>query len=384
MQRLKTPQEQREFESFINALFRLDDYDKVNNEINNINIPAPYRLRIKVLYSQKPVSDIINGIAGKGNLENLKTESNTYLYKTIIGRDTPEKIRVPFLLASFRENDLPENVQAIISICKTNQWNTLRRFSKNTYPRLVPIRLSQVELIQCAKKLKQMTGHNVNVKALSAKEAFNGEKGEHLKSLRVWTDENLEKALHSIQDRHQIITSIDIEFFQNIGGHSNVLPRATCKIRKSGEIEVTGNYKLAFNAVASQIAKVGEKKLRFFSGRGLRLSQYEARPLAINFIQPVFEKVDEVRNFVDILSKYPRSMHAVVHGNPYAHVKLTDIYDGSSFDVWAISPARIALMPGLKASEAAFGRLVQYIFDQFKEGHIAEYDYRGRTLESSS
>lgn len=97
-------------------------------------------------------------------------------------------------------------------------------------------------------------------------------------------------------------------------------------------------------------------------------------------MQPVFEKLDTVQNFVHILSKYPNSMHAVVHGNPYAHVKLTDIFDGSSFDIWAISPSRIALMPGLKATEAAFERLVHYIFDKFREGQIANYDYEGRTL----
>ena len=75
-------------------------------------------------------------------------------------------------------------------------------------------------------------------------------------------------------------------------------------------------------------------------------------------------------------------MHAVEHGNPYAHVKMTDMYDGSSFDVWAISPSRIALMPGLKASEAAFERIVDYIFDKFREGQIADYGNEGRTLKS--
>jgi len=88
-------------------------------------------------------------------------------------------------------------------------------------------------------------------------------------------------------------------------------------------------------------------------------------------------------NFVHILSKYPHSMYAIEHGNPYAHVKLADIYDGSSFDVWAISPSRIALIPGLKASEAAFERLVHFIFDKFREGQIANYDYEGRTLEGN-
>ena len=142
---------------------------------------------------------------------------------------------------------------------------------------------------------------------MSAKEPFNGRRGIFKKSVRIWTDEELERALFSIQDRRQIIMSIDVEFFPIIGDQSHVRPTAICKIRKNGEIEVTGSYKLAFDAVAAQIAQVGERKLRFFSGRGLRVSNYEPKPLAVNFVRPVFEKLDTVRNFVQLLSKpgYP-------------------------------------------------------------------------------
>lgn len=383
MLRLTTTKEQREFESYVDALFKLDNYAEVLNELGKLDVPAPYRLRIKVFYSEESVRDVIDGAVENSRLQCLKQESRTYVYNTTIGRIIPKKVRVPFFVTSFNQNGLQENVQAIIAVCKTYQWDALRRFSRNIYPHLVPILLSQSELIRCAKSLKQVTGHRVSVKALSAKEAFNEKIGEHIKSVRVWTDEALDNALLSIQDRRQIITSLDVEFFQRIGAHAHVLPSAICKIRKSGEIEVTGSFKLAFDAVASQIAEVAERKLKFFSGRGLRVSNYEPKPLAVNFVQSVFEKLDAVRDFVQVLSKYPNSMRAVEHGNPYAHVKLTDVLDGSSFDVWAISPSRIALIPGLKASEAAFERLVHYIFDRFREGQIANYDYEGRPLESN-
>jgi len=381
MHRLESEKEDREFEAFVRALFKQKNSKEVRKELNRISVPTPYRLRIKVLYSESCVKDVIDGLVKRGHLQNLKEESGTYLYNTTIGKKVPTEARIPIFIESFN-NGLRENVQAIISICKSNQWDALRRFTKKEYPRLVPILLSQHELIQSAKRLKKVTGHSVNVKALSAKETFRGKNGVLRKSIREWTDEELDKAILSIQDRHQIILSLDVEFFQIIGNQAHVRPSAICKIRKNGEIEVTGQYKLAFDAVAAQIAKVGEKKLSFFSGRGLRVSEYKPKPLAVNFAQPVFEKIEAVREFVQILSKYPHSMHAVEHGNPYAHVKMTDIYDGSSFDVWAISPARIALMPGLKASEAAFERIVDYIFDKFREGQIADYGYEGRALTS--
>ena len=87
---------------------------------------------------------------------------------------------MPFFVAPFNKNRFQENVQAIITICKTYQWDALRRFFKNMYPHLVPILLSQSELILSAKRLKQVTGHSINVKALSAKETFNDKIGEYL------------------------------------------------------------------------------------------------------------------------------------------------------------------------------------------------------------
>jgi hypothetical protein len=380
MSRIITSQEEHEFLAYLEALFGLDDSNRVHNKLAELNVPAPYRLRIKVLYSQSSVKDVIDGLVVKGKLKHLKKEAKTYFLETNVGRLSPKKVRVPFYVGAFDQNKLLENVQAIVAICKTDEWKALRLLAKNSYPRLVPILLSQSELIESAKRLKKITGHDVNVRALSAKEATDGKKANYRKSVRVWTDEEIEKALLSVQDRRQTITSLDVEFFPRIGDQSHVLPSVICKIRKNGEIEVTGSYKIAFDAVAEQIAEVGERKLKFFSGRGLRTSGFLAKPLAVNFVQPVFEKLETVRTFVNILSKYPKSMHAVIHGNPYAHVKVTDMLDGSSFDVWAISPSRIALMPGLKASEAAFERLVHYIFDKFREGKVADYSYEGRTL----
>jgi hypothetical protein len=381
MFRLETEKEEREFESYIEALCKLDNPITIRKELNRLDVPAPYRLRIKVLYSQNSVTGVMDKLVEKGFLKYLKKQANTYLFHTTIGKKIHIEARIPFYIESFPDVILGENVQAVIAICKTKQWKALGRFIKNKYPKLVPILLSQQELIQSAKRLKKFTDHSVNVKALSAKEAFNGETKDFKKSVRMWTDEALENVLFSVQDRRQTIMSLDVEFYPQIGNYKHVQPKAVCKIRKNGEIEVTGNYKLAFEAVATQIAEVGEKKLRFFSGRGLRSSQYQPRPLAINFSQPVFDEIETIRNFVEILSKYPRSMHAVEHGNPYAHVKMTDIYDGSSFDVWAISPSRIALIPGLKATEAAYERLVHYIFDRFREGQITDYGDDGQACK---
>jgi len=272
----------------------------------------------------------------------------------------------------------------VISICKSDEWKIMERLIKDEYPRLVPILLSQGELIAGVKRLRQAALHNVRVKSFSAKEKLGETSNKGKTSIREWTDKQLDEALQIIRERGQVLTSLEVEFFPRVGDRSHVVPKATCKIRKTGEIEVTGSLRLAFNAVAKEVARVGEKKLRNYSGRGLREAEYKPRPLAINFQQPIFDDLETVRGFVHLLSKYPRSMHAVEHGNPYAHVKITDLFDYSAFEVWAIPPSRIALLPGLKASEAAFERLVHHIFDGFNEGQVVEYERNGRAAAESA
>jgi len=379
--RITRPDEERDFELYIEALFKSGDETSVRSKLGELGVPPPYRVRVKVLYSSMSPVSVIDKLVERGIIKRLSNESSTYVYDTTIGRENLREVHVPFLITSFNTNSVSFCVQAMVGVCKTDQWKALRRFTRSNYPGLVPILLSQSELIQSAKRLIRITGHDVHVRGFSAYESLPGTTGKFRRSVREWTHEELDEALLTIQDRGQIITSLDVDFFPKIGPYTHVRPRTTCKIRKEGEIEVSGNFNLAFDAVATQVGQIGERKLGFFSKRGLRESAYKPRPLAVNFSRPVFENLEVVRNLVQLLTKYPHSMYAVEHGNPYAHVKLTDLFDGSSFDVWAIPPQRVALIPGLKASEAAFERLVHYIYDAFREGRLADYDHEGRTFD---
>ena len=376
--------EERDFEAYIQALLTRGTDVQVLESLAELEVPPPFRVRVKVIYAPTSPAPVLDMLTERQLLQRLTHKSATYLYQTTVGHKAGGEIKVSFFLAPFAYERISAHVNAIIAVCKTAQWRALRNFIRHQYPDLVPILLSQSELIHGAKMLKRMTEHDVHVKEFSAKESLHGVSGKRRKSVREWTDEELDEALLNIQDRHQLLMSLDVDFFPKVGEHSHIRPRASCKIRKDGEIEVSGNFRLAFEAVATQVARVGEQKLRFFRGRGLRESQYNPQPLAINFPRPLFDDVRVVRNIVQLLSKYPHSMYAVSHGNPYAHVRLTDLFDGSSFDIWAIPPQRMALIPGLKASEAAFERVVHYIFEAFREGQITTYDREERTLEGAS
>jgi hypothetical protein len=381
--RIQTSKEERKFEAYVKAILGRGTAKEVVDTLAQLEVPQPYRVRVKVVYSRRSPREVIDDLAERRLCSRLARDSAAYSYETAIGRKEPREISVPFLVSGFAQSDIGPSVNAIISVCRSQEWAALRRFLKKQYPRLVPILLSQSELRLAAKMLKRVSDHEVRVTSFSAKESLHGRTAKPAKSVREWTDEELDGALANIQERGQILTSLDVEFYPMVGQHSHIRPNAHCKIRKDGEIEVSGSFRLALETVAVHVAKVGERKLRFYHGRGLREASYTPRPLAINYAQPIFEDMQNVRKLVSVLTDYKDSMHAVIHGNPYAHVRLTDLWDGSSFDVWAVPPQRIALVPGLKASEAAFERLVHFIFEAFHEGKIVTYDREQRALEAT-
>ena len=370
---LRTSQEKQEFEEYIKALFRETSEADLLNKIGDLRVPQPYRIRNKVLYSREEPALIFQKLASKGRIQKISENSNVYIYSKTVGRNLPREVSVAFYISSFDVHDISARVQSLIAICKRDQWKLARRLVKSLYPKLVPILLSQHELIHCVRKLNQRTEEIIHVKAISGKESITELDGKKIKSVREWTNEELDRAIETIQDRSQKITSIEIEFFPSIAGYPHVRPSATCKIQNDGEIEVSGSYRTVHDAVVKQVAQIGEGKLGFYSKRGLREARYTPRPLAINYSKPIFSDIKIVRDFVKVLTSYPHSMHAVEHGNPYAHLKITDFFDGSSFDIWATLPNQIAMIPGLKATEAAFERLIHYVFDVFREGEVTDY-----------
>jgi hypothetical protein len=369
---------ERNLRDFIKSLFSNATASSLVSDVAEIAIPDPYRVRLKVVFSETSPLEVLSASALRGQISRLAGSSIGFLLEGSLGRKPSRPLSVPFAIAGFGSNSASSQVQAILSVCRHDEWRALTRFASARYPNLAPVLLSQGELLRSARKLALATIHEVRVRALSAKERIGGGgTGFKSRSVREWTNEELEAAIEDSRERQQTITSLDLEFFPRSGHAVHVVPSAICKIRRTGELEVTGSLRLAFENVAAEIARVGQEKLKLLSRRGMREASYQPRPLAISFSKPVFDTVETVREFVSVLVKYPNAMYSVQHGNPYAQATITDFGDGSSFEVWAVPPAQIVLVPGLAASPAAFERIVHYVFDTFREGIVENYGSPG-------
>jgi hypothetical protein len=76
---------------------------------------------------------------------------------------------------------------------------------------------------------------------------------------------------------------------------------------------------------------------------------------------------------VEAMQKLKHGTCTVLHSNPYVHLSLVDNIDFSSADVWILSQNQILIVPQLRASEAALKRIVNHVFEQFREGRISDF-----------
>lgn len=367
--RLDTDQARRQFAAYVAAIFSLPSQQDIMRELRELNPPLPYRVRVKVLYSRDQAVQIFDSLTEGGLFSRLNEEGPGFSFQAVRGEDLDSTV-----LFAVLATDQP-HVTAVVSVAGREEWHVLLRAIKREYPNLVPIYLSQRELLLSVGELRKRvsTTYDLRVREISARETLQSPEGQRVRSVREWTYEDWEKAVSHMSDRRQIVLSVGFAFHRRLGDKIDVIPAALCKVTKRGEVDLTGRYDLIWSTVIAHIAAAGEQKLAFYAKRGLREREYKPAPLGITYPSAIFNDVIEIRRLVAALTHYPRSMHAVQHGNPYAHLQVADAYDGSSFDVWAVSPDTITIVPRLKATEAAVDRLIHYIFESFREGTVGNY-----------
>lgn len=366
MTRLNDARERRKFEVFVEAILA-SSAEAVPRHLAELSVPDPFRLRMKVLYSREPIAAVFANQKKLGNVD----ERNPHAFRldVSVGRSPSRRVRLPFAVLDAGK----PNMFVAIAVCVGEDWQALVRFLDARYPQLVPVYLSQRELIGSIKTLRLNTPElDLRVREMSATEKIETEAGKRKRSVREWTDEALDHLLTDVEDRRQVINSLRFAFHRRINDKVDVIPTLSCKVTRKAIVEISGSFDVAWNTVIADVVSAGAAKLKFFSQRGLRERNYSASPLAIHFKRQVFDDLAEVRRFVDVMRKYPHSAYAVEHGNPYAHLQLSDRYDGSSFELWAVTSDEILVLPRLRATEGAVERLIHYIYDEFREGEVTD------------
>jgi hypothetical protein len=368
--RLHSAKARNEFERFVRALFLSGGPEVILRHLSDVSVPAPYQIRLKVIYSRSDVSDLL---VTRGSFELERFRSESPVFRLRVRPATPHQGSRETVFAVLPTEKPRANV--LLSITTSERWKDLLRLVKSKYPRIAPVYLTQRELVEAAKRIASKEGEEleVRVREVSSKERLDVDSRKRIKSVREWTDEDLEEILVQAVERQQTLASLSLSFHKRIAGETSVEPTLLCKLTKESTVSVNGRFDWAWSLLVPYLSALAESKLDFLALRGMRDRNYRAAPVAIKFRVPIFEKVEAVRQLISVLKKYPHGMYSVTHGNPYVHLKVADVLDGSSFEIWALTGDHLVLIPQLQASEAAFSRLLSYIFERFREGEVVEY-----------
>lgn len=377
------PKTIEEFYSYMEAILTQHSAERIEEELRQLEVHSPFRIRMKVVHGGVDLYQIMVSLAN-GDIPLRRSYRRTgppppepwaltqpddgkpgFVLAGAWGRSIVRPFRIPFALL----NSEATGIRIVTAVCTSDEWKQLQRFLRWQYPDVVPIYLTQKELLDSVRELQDSaTSFDVRVREYVASERLPN--GSFHRTVREWTDEKLSEIQAQVRERLQRIHSMSLAFYRKIGTASNPTQSLLARIDRQGRVELTGRFGLARDLVLNRLALIGAAKLELYSGRGLRERRFRPAPLSITFHRAVLSEREEVLRLLDSVKSLPNSMYSVQHGNPYIHVRVIDGYDGSGVDVWAISDNSVTLVPRMKSTGASLERLIMHLFENFREGEV--------------
>ncbi len=336
------------------------------------------QLRECILYHKGDFLSVIDRICRIAKIEVHSYNNLPWLFSAqMISDNFPEAIEG---LLAFIPGKYP-NMYRAVTVSKSLFWaNVVRKLVKRSYPEAMRVFFKQNEIHDALKVLENNTADNFRVHILDGTLKAKRNTGQNLgrsqfNTDRVWRDQSIDEMFEEAQEKNQWFTSLTFAIQRKSGKASqNYLSIATGKIGKFGEVSSDFYFTEIEEYIISILEGYASDRLELYQKRGIRERDFQpSPPLEIQYTIDIFDDIEEIRRFGRTMEKYPDSSIAVFHGNPYYHANIADYADGSSFDVWILSPNRVLIAPQARSTPQALERITSYIFYEFREGAVKVY-----------
>jgi hypothetical protein len=268
-----------------------------------------------------------------------------------------------------------KTINYIISVCSGTVWHrSILRFVKALYPKLVPVFLTQGELLGLLNETKATIPEtDFRIVGHSRKQSLRVSRRRLYETSRTRTDKTLEAVFAEADEQNCWFSSVSFEFEQSKrANRSKVVPLVSATLSKYGHFFCSSQFDHFLYGTLAKMTDIAERKMKFFSNRSRRDTHaFKVRPIAITYNSPEFGSQKESNNFVEVMRRMEGTSCSVLHNNPYVHLSVVDSTDGSAADVWVLKNDEILLVPQIKASEAALKKVVNYIFEEWREGSVS-------------
>lgn len=142
-------------------------------------------------------------------------------------------------------------------------------------------------------------------------------------------------------------------------------------LRRDGVTQLNrGNADYFINDFLRFFVREGQEKADLFGDKERSRETGDVQQIELAFDEHVFRKTEDNKKLINALSEIKKTNITVYHKNPYAHISVLDIIDGSSADVFITDSDKISIVPSYRSSLNSLMRLSDKISKEFDESSI--------------
>ena len=321
------------------------------------------KLNIMVIYAARPLGGLVQEWSPEGFESRITGGHRQDIFTLTVNRDTLEgRIEEKALVLRFGQSQ----IYLLINDYVTGRTNeVLLPFLNAFYPDIARIYYSSFELYHILRRLQdKMEGTSIVLHRSTEVEGVG--KGRRTTSVS-YMSKPFEAIFKSVFDRKVWINNV---LFSVQDWNKSLVFKGY--LSKNGRFRCSRSFRTFYEDVIMLAANMAEEKRNAFTGRNRTKDHLTPQILQVSYDEEIFDR-ELTSRFSEILTLLPSSAYSILHKNPYFHAALLDRLDGSSYDLWIVTPNAIHIVPQLRASVASLSRLVHYIFENFREGDIEGY-----------
>jgi len=362
------------FDKTSETIFRgIQSWHRLVEASRDLRLERNELIQLAVIGSKQSLSELLRSSRAPSGVSHLGSGQDVELfeYRRSYGRERAHRVSGRFAVARTQS----DHIYLVLFVNRHRFWQLgLSPLIDSMYPKVLRPFLTQSELHQLLKDLqKAIQPEALRVLEFSSKKRLPALARKRFQSVREWTDVDLNVVFREAKERNVWFSSVAFDLVSESNGQ--VEPTGVrCRVSKHAYFACNGRFEVFERTLVRQLIQISSARLEFFSNRERSSTRDHApRPLSISYELDIFKSSDQTRKLVEAMQRLKHGTCTVLHSNPYMHLSVVDNIDFSSADMWILSQNQILIVPQLKASEAALKRIVNHVFEQFREGSISDF-----------
>jgi len=245
--------------------------------------------------------------------------------------------------------------------------SVLGPFLNSYYPDVSRVYLSSVELFLLLRRLQEKSEGKILIDRLTA---YSRLKATHRQNRTevTYTEEPFGDIFKRLLENDQWVDKIRFSLFASDGSY-----QMSGYLSRYGFFRCKNSFSIFYQTAITDAVKMASRKLRAFANRNRSAEQPTPQKLEIDYEYDIFQAKEQMSRLIEAIASMKFTSMSIYHRNPYLHVSVLDYLDGSSYDVWVVTANKIHIVPQIQASAASLARLVNHVFESFREGNIEGY-----------